>query len=117
MADALGVRVTTRPLEPGLLGVYDADHHAISLTLGLTPVERRCVLAHELGHAVHRHRDGSPSNERAADAFAARMLVDPESLRRAAMWTHEPWELAEELDLTEEVVRDYLTLVAPRASA
>lgn len=112
MADALGVRVATAPLDPGFLGLYDADRHAISLTLGLTPVERRCVLAHELGHAIHRHRTGSPSNERVANAFAARLLVDPEALRDATLWTHEPWELAEELDLTEDVVRDYLTLVA-----
>lgn len=113
MADALGIPVTTARLGADLLGLYDAERHAIALAEGLTPVERRCVLAHELGHAVHGHRSGSPCNERVADAFAARLLVDPEALQRAALWTHEPWELAEELDLTEGVVRDYLTLVAP----
>ncbi|GAA2171390.1 hypothetical protein GCM10009846_05050 [Agrococcus versicolor] len=99
-------------LEPGLLGLYDARAHRIWLAEGLTPVERRCVLAHELGHARHRHRSGTPANERVADAFAARLLVDPAALEAASRWSHDPAEIADELDLTEDVVRAYLTLVA-----
>lgn len=109
------MRIRTAPLERGLLGLYDARRHTIVLDAGLTPVERRCVLAHELGHAHHRHRSGSPANERVADAFAARLLVDPVALREASRWTHDPAELADELDLTEDVVLAYLTLVAPNA--
>lgn len=107
------MRVGTAALEPGILGLYDARCHVIVLAAGLTPVERRCVLAHELGHAHHRHRAGSAANERVADAYAARLLVDPSALREASRWSHEPAELADELDLTEDVVRAYLTLVAP----
>jgi hypothetical protein len=115
IARGLGVRVAVADLGPGLLGLYDARSHRIWLAPGLTPVERRCVLAHELGHAHHRHRSGSPANERVADAFAARLLVDPAALEAASRWSHDPAEIADELDLTEDVVRAYLTLVAGAA--
>lgn len=106
----MGVTVTRSELEPNLLGTYDAAQRCITLLRGLTPVEERCVLAHELGHAHFGHIASTPAAERAAERFAARLLVDPARLRDVARWCSDPRELADELDVTEEVLASYLQL-------
>ena len=47
-------RIHDRPLPDKLEGVYDAEHNEIILSDKLSPVQRRCVLAHEISHAGAR---------------------------------------------------------------
>lgn len=102
-------------LPPGWLGAYDHPGRRILLARGLTPVEQRCVIAHELGHALRMHVGASDADERAAERFAARVLIDPAALRSACAWARDDDELAEELGVTVDVVRAYRAL--PGASA
>ncbi|MDN6705323.1 ImmA/IrrE family metallo-endopeptidase [Corynebacterium glyciniphilum] len=80
-------------------GIEVGDHHggekgrrhpdgSITLRSNLGPLARRCTLAHELGHQEHGH-EPTPDpvmharQERQADEYAARMLIDPDSYREA----------------------------------
>lgn len=56
-------------------GLWMPDVHTIYLRHGMSWVEERCTLAHELGHAHYGHRDQSPKNERQADEWAAAQLL------------------------------------------
>ncbi|WP_405216164.1 ImmA/IrrE family metallo-endopeptidase [Agrococcus sp. Ld7] len=100
------VRIT--PLPAGWLGAYDHAGSQIELAPGLTPVEQRSVLAHELGHALRMDSGESAAAERAAERFAALLLVDPAAVRRAGAWVRDEDELAEELGVTVDIVRSYL---------
>lgn len=105
-----GVEVRTARLPSGWLGAYDDPRRRILLAAGLTPVEERCVLAHELGHALRMHVGTSAAAERAAEGFAARVLIDPTALREACAWTRDDVELAEELGVTVDILRAYRAL-------
>lgn len=63
-------------------GGWFPQHDLILLAPGLHPVEELCTLAHELGHATlghTTHENGwfAQRQERAADRWAARMLISP----------------------------------------
>lgn len=67
-------------LEDGAAGGWFPEHDLILLAPGLHPVEQRCTLAHELGHATHGHHAGTSGwlharQERQADQFAATLLI------------------------------------------
>ncbi|WP_347754504.1 ImmA/IrrE family metallo-endopeptidase [Agrococcus sp. ProA11] len=108
LCDQLGVAVRIAPLPTGWLGAYDHTAARIMLAPGLTPVEQRSVLAHELGHALRMDSGESAPAERAAERFAALLLVDPAALRSASAWARDEDELAEELGVTVDIVRSYL---------
>lgn len=109
-AAALGVRVVLTHLPDDMLGAYSPIEERVYLDLGLTPSERRSVLAHELGHVHYGHTcDLGPDShiERQADAYAATLLVHPEDyahLERISADTH---FIAEELDVTPNVIDDF----------
>ncbi len=105
-----GVEVCTARLPSGWLGAYDDPRRRILLAPGLTPVEERCVLAHELGHALRMHVGTSAAAERDAERFAARLLIDPVALRAACTWARDDVELAEELGVTVDVLHAYRAL-------
>ena len=78
-------------------GWCDWEGLRIVLHPGLTAVEARCVLAHEI---VHAERGPSPEwassrEERIADMEAARRLIPLDELADALVWSHHPGELAE----------------------
>lgn len=75
----------------------------------LTNAEMRCVLAHEAIHIQHGHsKCQPPAAERQVCLEAAQFLVSFEDLRRVAGWSRCPAEMAEELDVTEQVLLDRL---------
>jgi hypothetical protein len=83
----------------GPAGLTNFCRHTISLRRGLTQVERRCTLAHELHHIargpfldVNRAKE-----ELAVDREAARQLIDVRALGEALAWAHNYAEAAEEL--------------------
>lgn len=89
--------------------VAATDGRRIWIDPALTAVERRCFLAHEAIHIKHGH-DGCqpPAVERQVCLEAARFLVRFEDLQRVAGWSRNPWVMAEELDVTEQVMLDRL---------
>jgi Zn-dependent peptidase ImmA (M78 family) len=111
----LEVHVATLP--QGSLGAYDHERQRILLARGLTPVEQRSVLAHELGHALLMHVGSSGAEERAAERFAARVLIDPDALAAACRWARDDVELADELGVTVDIVLSYREQVAGRRAA
>lgn len=78
-AKALGIPVHVRRLRKSH-GLWFPDYGEILLADHLKPWAQRCVLAHEVGHAVLGHRDDPPENEWAADQFAAHNLISPKLL-------------------------------------
>lgn len=90
-------------------GVWSPQHRAVVLADGLSPVEERCVLAHEIEHILAGDtgcggRDGMRA-ERAADLRAARKLIALSDFCRARQWATSEQELAAELNVTVWVLR------------
>ncbi|PDQ35988.1 MAG: hypothetical protein B5766_02250 [Candidatus Lumbricidophila eiseniae] len=110
-ATRLGIPVDITPLPDGILGYYLHADRRIELTTRLTPIEERCVLAHELGHAHFGHTYDSDRAERQADAYAVRLLIDPADFAAAEQLNPEPHAMADELDVTVEYVELYRKLL------
>lgn len=83
-----------------------------------TQVERRSVLAHELGHAI---RGDLPCGDETLDArqealveqWAARKLIDLPALADALRWSDDPDEVAETLWVTPELLEARLRHLHP----
>lgn len=101
-AEQLGLSVRYTP-SLGTMGLY--EHGTIWLLPDMAQRVERCVLAHELSHAVH---GDEPTNDRAlyarreqrADREAARWLISEGDLRRCAQTTDDMGAWALELDVT-----------------
>ncbi|GAB3191984.1 ImmA/IrrE family metallo-endopeptidase [Nesterenkonia suensis] len=78
-------------------GRYDDRTHTITLLAGMGLIQRRSTLAHELGHAYHRHTGDGPKDERQADLYAARLLIPPSAWAWATSQADSIPALAEEL--------------------
>ena len=89
--------------------VAATDGRRIWIDPALTAAERRCFLAHEAFHIKYGHRGCQPpAVERQVDLEVARFLVPFTDLQRVACWSRDASEMAEELDVTEEVIIDRL---------
>lgn len=106
-ASELGLRVHAVHMPEGILGYYSPTEQRIYFDLSLTPRERRSVVAHELGHAYHGHDCSTPRNERQADSYAAELLIDPEAYASAENISHDIAYLADELGVTEDLIRHF----------
>lgn len=107
VAASLGVRLHGAYLSDGAFGYYSPDEARIYFDLGLTPLERRCTVAHELGHAYYGHRTDSEQNERLADTYAAEILIDPLAYATAEQISDDIEFLADELGVVPELVEHY----------
>lgn len=91
-----------------MLACVDLDKRLIWLDSRLTQAERRCSLAHELGH-LERGSLCDPAahtaEERAVEEWAARRLIDAHALSHALQWSCHLDEVAEELWVDEHLVR------------
>lgn len=110
LASRLDVRVGWVRLD-GEAGWWVPDRGLILIDSRLSPREERCTLAHELGHAFHRHPASGSSGPRAdveaqADAFAAMLLISEAAYRRAEtlVGCSHPGALAEILDVDARIV-------------
>ncbi|WP_415854386.1 ImmA/IrrE family metallo-endopeptidase [Sinomonas sp. G460-2] len=84
----------------------------------LQQAERRCALTHELVHLEHGHtRCQGARVERHVREETARRLIQIDDLAEAYRWTHHPAELAEELWVTADVVRDRLAALSESEQA
>lgn len=106
LAARLEVTVHAAHLPAPFRGFYDHEGRRVVYDFSLTPIQRACVLAHELGHAYHGHQGrDDPDAEAAADVFAAGVLVDPIRFARLESIGLSDGALAEELGVTVELLR------------
>lgn len=97
-------------------GWYFSDIPGIALDDRLDRVGRRCALAHELAHVdlghTHQAAGRGPGTSRIArrreveaDILAAVRLITLADLADALRWALCPEEVAQELDVTEDLAR------------
>lgn len=106
-ADHLGIEVVTRPLRTAH-GLWLPDHSTILVHSKLRPAHQRNVLAHEVGHAAHAHRDDRPKHEKQADKFAAYHLIDPDELADLYSWCPDEQRIVTELGVTTRLFRAFV---------
>lgn len=95
-------------LEPGLLGCTDHERRIVWLDSRLLCREQRATLAHEIGHLeLDAHIGGRwyPAPEWKVDRWAARRLLELNTLLRAFQWTTDLDEMAEELWVDRHTLR------------
>lgn len=102
-------------------GAWVPQYQAIVLAEGLSPIQERCVLAHELEHALAQDAIGCGSGpyaerheadqsllaikqERRADREACRKLIAISDLGEVARWADDMGSAAEELGVTRRML-------------
>ncbi|MFC0422291.1 ImmA/IrrE family metallo-endopeptidase [Glutamicibacter ardleyensis] len=89
--------------------VAATDGRRIWIDPSLTAVEQHCFLAHEAIHIQHGHTScQTPAVERQVRLEVARFLISFEDLQTVAGWSRCPTIMAEELNVTEQVLLDRL---------
>lgn len=114
LAEHMGVQL--RRHTGGYPGWYDHHRQIISTRRGQSISQYRSVLAHELGHAAHGdtptgngHYD--QRQERRADEYAARLLINPHDFEAAAIWHHGHLPaIADELEVTQHILKTWQSL-------
>lgn len=107
-AAQLGVHVHTAHLPAPYRGFYDHENARVVFDYALTPIERRTVLAHELGHVFHGHvGHGVQALEDIADRYAARLLIDPATYARLEAIHPDPQVIADELGVELHLLRTF----------
>ncbi|MET8978493.1 ImmA/IrrE family metallo-endopeptidase [Streptomyces sp. NPDC004539] len=106
--DELGVPVVRTWLRD-TWGAWCREHGSIVIASGLSDVQERCVLAHELEHVYADDADcTSPlariRQERHADLQAARKLIAISDLAEVAQWAPDIHVAAAELRVTERLL-------------
>ncbi|WIA97655.1 ImmA/IrrE family metallo-endopeptidase [Curtobacterium sp. MCBA15_004] len=118
VARSLGVRITYAPMPAGVIGYYNPLEHRVYADVRCTPDEKCSVIAHELGHVHHGHTCdlGADSPiERQADAYAARLLIEPTEYARAELlYSGDVHAIADELCVTVDLVQAFQSLVLAR---
>lgn len=124
VCEDLGIRVGRLWLRD-TWGAWAPQHRTILLAEGLTPTQERCVLAHEVEHALAEHSVGcgngpyaelprirsafsllTVKQERHADLMAARKLVAISDLAELAQWFDgDTRTVAAELRVTERMLK------------
>ena len=112
----LPVTVSSAILPDGLWGCYDASNSVILIDRRLTYTAKRCVLTHELLH--WKHGDTGCSNnssklERRARRETALTLVNPTELALLERMYEYEWQIADELNVTTQVLEDYRRTITP----
>lgn len=107
---SLPVTVSSAILPDGLWGCYDASTDVILIDRRLTYTAKRCVLTHELPH--WKHGDTGCANnrskqERRCRTQTALLLVNPTELALLEHMYEYEWQIADELDITTQVLEDY----------
>lgn len=107
-AAELGVSVHVAHLPAPYRGFYDHANARVIYDFNLTPIERRTVVAHELGHVFYGHTTyGVRAQEDAADLYAARLLIDPSEYARLEAILPCSESIADELDVEVKLVRAF----------
>lgn len=114
-AASLGIRIIDAKTPAGTLALWDEQTRTILTTPGLLYRQRRCVLAHELAHAVngdtHAPIDdvAALKRERKADQIAAEWLLTPDAVAVAlAIAPDSLSAAAAELEVTDRILEAWL---------
>lgn len=114
-AASLGIRIVEAQPPAGTLALWDEQTRTILTAPGLLWRQRRCVIAHELAHAIngdeHSPMDdvASTKRERRADALAAGWLLQPHAVKTAlAVAPDSLPAAAAELEVTERILSAWL---------
>lgn len=103
-------------LPQGLKATTDGKR-TIWLAKGLTDVEAKCAIHHELVHIRHRHTRRQPAwIERQVREETARTLVGLRELHWAWKRSRSIYEMADELGVTEHVLTDRLDALTEHES-
>ncbi|MDO4928555.1 MAG: ImmA/IrrE family metallo-endopeptidase [Corynebacterium sp.] len=105
-----GYQVTWHTDHPA--GAWNPEQNLISIQHGMSDAATRSVLAHEYGHAYHRHPAGChPAHEDKADRFAARLLISaPEYALAEAIYDSQPALVAAELGVSLRILQAFRRL-------
>lgn len=109
----LGVTVRTGKLPDGWWGSYNHTHHEIVLRPRLGALQKRSTLAHELGHAFHRHAGSTLFNERQASIWAARSLITDQAFIDACSVTDTAQGMAHILGVLPRDVHTFISALTP----
>lgn len=118
-ADNLGITVCSELLPEGLQGFYCENVQTIIIDRSMTYTQKRCTLAHELMHWKHMDlacsEDIHTKQEHRARKEAATMLINPiEYATLETAYEGGIYLIADDLDVTKQVVEDYRKLVLYR---
>lgn len=114
LAESMGVQLQRHT--GGHPGWYDHHRRIISTRRGQSISQYKSVLAHELGHAAHRDTPTGNGHfdqrqERRADEYAARLLINPTDFESAAIWHHGHLPaIADELEVTKHLLKTWQSL-------
>ncbi|MCT1411691.1 ImmA/IrrE family metallo-endopeptidase [Corynebacterium sanguinis] len=114
LAESMGVRLVRH--DGGPKGLYLDHLRLISTRRGLSIAEYRSTLAHELAHAHYRDvpcRDPvrHARQERRADKWAARLLLDGVDVRSTLAWhNHHRAPAAHDLEVTIHLLDTYIDM-------
>lgn len=105
--DDLGI-VVTRTWLRDTWGAWSRGCGQIVIASGLSEVQERCVLAHELEHVFADDLEcldpvAAIRRERRADLEASRKLVAISDLAEVAQWAGDPYAAAAELRVTQRL--------------
>lgn len=115
-ADHCDATIGSALLPPQIDGYYDDRERAIVIDRGMCYTRKRCALVHELVHWVHGDRFVNMgfalrAERRARRETASILVSEAEYATAENIYEGDVAAIAEELDVTEGVVRDYQELV------
>lgn len=106
-AAAQGIEIHCAHLDDDVLGYWSPEENRIYYDMQLTPNEARVTIAHELGHAHYGHDCDSRRNEHQAELYAANLLIEPAAYAALEVLNPDQHYIADELDVTAELVAFY----------
>lgn len=116
LIESYGIEVTEVVLPERKEGMYfeDKDNRVIFISKNISTARKRTAATHELIHAV-LHTSGSilycidplwrDKFEREAKIYTARILIPIDKLKKLLAMDYSIYEIAEELSVSEELVR------------
>lgn len=107
----------THDLPDGIAALTVWADRAVWVSASLSQVERRCVIEHERQHLIRGPGGSVAFEERAVDVATAHALIRLGDLVEAAKWARSLPELADELNVTQDVVHTRLRHLHPSERA
>lgn len=103
----------TDQLPDGVIAATRWTDRTLWFSKGLSQVERRCAAEHERQHVVRGPGGVIEHEERAVDVATARALISVEDLIHHGRWARDCTELADELQVTVEVLMTRMEHLRP----
>ena len=107
----------THDLPDGIDGVTRWSDRTIWVRHGLSQVQRRCIIEHERQHVIRGPGGAIAYEERAVDIATAHTLISLDALISAAKWARSLPELADELNVTQDLAHVRLNHLHPAERA